>query len=254
MKNFTPASDAVRFAIIDDLLSAKPKAKLGECPHGPPVVEKVYRWCGRYNKYRDQYTDLKEMTARDGVAEAVRMDAGYWGYTLDQLFSLGFVTAREAVNWHSDEHRRRTGKGSSWKAIQRRENRLEERVWNKLRNAVQGGTMPGIYEVNVRWDTYGYVPATCRAEAEQLAHTLLVVPLGLDSERVRISWDAYATVAKLTELQAGIADVGRFDRQIADIQKRRDKEIAALEERKEKVSLALAMTMGLLDLDEEDAA
>ena len=33
----------------------------------------------------------------------------------------------------------------------------------------------------------------------------------------------------------------------------RDREIAALEERKDKVSLALAMTMGLLDLDEEEA-
>ena len=217
------------------------------------MVEKVNRWCGRYNKYRDQYTDLKEMAPGAG-GQTVRKDAGYWGYTLDQLFALGFVTAREAVNWHSDEHRRRTGKGSSWKACQRRENRLEERVWNKLRNAVQGGTMPGIYEVNVRWDTYGYIPATCKAEAEQLAHTLLVTPLGLDAERVRINWETYADAAKLSELQASVSDVGRFDRQIEDIRSRRDKEIAALEERKDKVSLALAMTMGLLDLDEEDAA
>jgi hypothetical protein len=252
MKNFTPASDTIRFAIIDDLLSAKPKAKLGRCPHGPPVVEKVNRWCGRYNKYRDQYTDLKEYDPRGKLGGAVRADNGYWGYTIDQLFALGFVTAREAVNWHSEEQRRRTGKGSSWKAVQRRENRLEERVWNKLRNTVQNGQMPGIYEVTVRWDRYGYIPATCRAEAEQLAHTLLVTPLGLDASRVRISWEAYATHAKLTELQANVADIGKFDRQIADIRARRDKEIAALEERKDKVSLALAMTMGLLDLDEED--
>ena len=251
MKNFTPASDAIRFAIIDDLLSAKPKAKLGKCPHGPPVVEKVNRWCSRYNKYRDQYTDLKEM-APSGAPHPVRKDAGYWGYTIDQLFALGFVTAREAVNWHSTELRNRTGKVSSWKATQRRENRLEERVWNKLRNTVQNGKMPGIYEVTVRWDRYGYIPASCRAEAEQLAHTLLVTPLGLDASRVRISWEAYATHAKLTELQANVADIGKFDRQIADIKARRDKEIAALEERKDKVSLALAMTMGLLDLDEED--
>ena len=253
MKNFTPASDAVRFAIIDDLLSAKPKAKLGQCPHGPPVVEKVYRWCSRYDKYRDQYTDLKE-TSASGHREPVRPDAGYWGYTLDQLFSLGFVTARDAVSWHADELRRRKGKGSSWKATTRRENRLEERVWNKVRRAVQTGTMPGIYEVSLRWDTYGYIPATCKAEAEQLAHTLLVTPLGLDASRVRISWEAYADAAKLNELQASVSDVGRFDRQIEDIKARRDKEIAALEERKEKVSLALAMTMGLLELDEEGAA
>ena len=114
--------------------------------------------------------------------------------------------------------------------------------------------MPGIYEVSLRWDTYGYIPATCKAEAEQLAHTLLVTPLGLDASRVRIKWETYADAAKLNALQANVSDVGRFDRQIEDIKARRDKEIAALEERKEKVSLALAMTMGLLDLDEEDAA
>ena len=252
MKNFKPATDAVRFAIIDDLLSAKPKAKLGQCPHGPPVVERVHRWCSRYDKYRDQYTDLKEY---DPSGErTVRADDGYWGYTVEQLFSLGFVSSREAVNWHSDEQRRRTGKGSSWKAISRRENRLDERVWDKFRRQVQKGVMPGIFQVNVRWDTYGYIPATCLAEAEQLAATLLVLPLGLDESRVRISWEAYADHAKLAELQANVSDIGKFDRQIADIQKRRDKEIAELEARKEKVSLALAMTMGLLELDEEDAA
>ena len=253
MKNFIPASDDVRFAIIDDLLSAKPKAKLGQCPAGRPVVEKVHRWCSRYNKYRDQYTDVKEM-AVPGYPDPVRREDGYWGYTVEQLFSLGFVTAREAVNWHSEEQRRRTGKASSWKATQRRENRLEERVWSKFRSKIQKGVMPGIYEVTVRWDTYGYIPATCRSEAEQLAHTLLVGPLGLDENRVQIRWEAFARVEKLAELQASVSDTGRFDRQIADIKKRRDKEIASLEERKEKVSLALAMTMGLLDLDDEDAA
>ena len=80
MKNFKPASDAVRFAIIDDLLSAKPKAKLGQCAHGPPVVERVHRWCSRYNKYRDQYTDLKEYDPRG--ERAVRAEDGYWGLSL----------------------------------------------------------------------------------------------------------------------------------------------------------------------------
>lgn len=249
MKNFAPSNNNIRFAIIGDLLAAKPKAKLGQCPGGPPDVERVNRWCGRYNKYRDQYTDMRE--SRDGVRKD---QTALWGYTMEQLYALGFVNASHAVEWHAEEEYRRKGKNVTWSARNRRENRLEERVWNKLTRARQQGELPGIYEVNVKWDTYGYIPATCRAEAEQLAHTLLVGPLGLDTDRVRISWEAYADAAKLGALQANVSDVGRFDRQIADIKARRDKEIAALNERKDKVTLALAMTMGLLDIDDEDAA
>lgn len=245
MKNFTPSSDAIRFAIIDDLLSAKPKGKLGKCPHGPPVVEKYHRWCDRYSKYRDQYTDMREQNGERG-------DFAGWGYTLEQLHNLGFDGSRDAVNWHSERLRESKGKVSSWKAISRRENRLDERVWKKLRAARSNGLLPGIFEVSVRWDTYGYIPAKCKAEAEQLAHALLVVPLALDTSRLRINWTDFATPEKLGPLQAGISDMSTFDRQIRKLKERAANEIAQLEERREKVSLALAMTMGLLDIDEDE--
>ena len=245
MKNFTPSSDDIRFAIIDDLLSAKPKGKLGKCPAGPPVVEKKHRWCDRYNKYREQYTD---MVADRGDRETF---AG-WGYTLEQLHNLGFDSSRDAVEFHSDRVRRTKDKRSSWKALQRRENRLDERVWNPLRAARKKGLLPGIFEVSVRWDTYGYIPAKCKAEAEQLAHALLVVPLALDTSRLNINWVNFATPEKLGPLQAGISDMSTFDRQIRKLKERAAKEIAALEERREKVGLALAMTMGLLDIEEDE--
>lgn len=256
MKQFTPSSDAVRYAILDDLLSAKPKAKLGKCPHGPPVVEKIERWCGRYNKYRDQYTDMKAYNGeRDGTGRrGVGNGTDLWGYTMEQLYNLGFEKSRDAVQWHADEQYKRTGKTTSWKGRGRRENRLDERVWNQLVNARSNGKMPGIYEVTVKWDSYGYIPASCLAEAEQLASTLLVLPLGLDASRTRLRWVAYATTERFTSLTASISNMAEYDRKIATIRKRRDEEIARVEERRTQVSAALAMTMGLLDLEDEDDA
>ena len=244
MKPFVPTPSATRFAIIDDLLQAKPKGTLGRSPHGPPRVVRKEVWCDRYNKYRDKYVN--------------ETDCELWGYTFDQIHALGFVNSSAAVEWHADELERRKGKKSSYKAKVRRENRLDDRVYNRVRylrnyQHRHEDTVIGLYEINVGYRTIAYIPAKGVAEAEQLASTMLVGPLGLDPDRMRISWETYPTIANAERLQ-GSSGAERYDERIQDEIERHESKLEQLRREKEEACLALAMTMGILENDEEDAA
>ena len=245
MKPFTPTPSATRFAIIDDLLSAKPKGTLGRSPHGPPRVERKEVWCDRYNKYRDKYVNVTD-------------ECELWGYTFEQLHDLGFVTASDAVEWHATELERRKGKRTSYKAQVRRENRLNDRVYNRVRylrnyQHRHEDVVGGLYEIAHGYRTIAYMPANGIAEAEQLASTMLVGPLGLESDRIRISWETYHTQANSERLQQSISG-DYYDRSIQSEIERHEQKLASLRTEQQQASLALAMTMGILDTDDEDVA
>ena len=217
--------------IVKDLLRKTPRARDGDDSAGMEC-ETSWEWCDRYSKTRDLWVCNKT----------------YWGYTREQILKCGIYsrsTAERAIRRQAEAE----GKELSGAAINRRANRIEDRVLRMIERDKRRGDLAGIYEVVYGWETIGAVAATDRNHAMQLA----VVTYGAlceDHSRIRLNWEGLISRELLVQT-INNASRGDFDARIEDIRMRAEAKVAEIEKERERFSYVTLIGLDLAETIEE---
>ena len=236
MKIQTYYDKTLRNAIVKDLLRKTPKATLGEDSAGLECYDD-YTWCERYSKYRNLYVSNRE----------------YWGYSEEQIRSLGSISSESGIENLVGEILREEGKFTTG-ALTRRTNRLYDRVFKKIFAKNRRGAARGVFTVSDRWTCMGALAAEDLSHAQQLAE--LMYGSIIEKDNLRLS--RYGDLTKEVMLEA----INRSEVSPASIETRRahakekfEKELAALDSLQQRGSYAQLLGLQALEeLEELDAS
>lgn len=205
-----------RNAIVKDLLKKTPLSKLGEDRAGMECRDNE-NWCPRYSKYRTLWECNKT----------------FWGYSLEQVLGMNLY-GRNAIEDAVKAEARSAGKELSEQGLNRRANRLEDRISTPLRTAVDSGQVPGIYIVVRSWENIGAVAASSYEHASQLA-SVTYGALMEEHSRQRLTWSGPISRELLIEKIAD-ASRGDFDAQVERAHKEYERKLAKIEKDREESS------------------
>ena len=166
MKIQTYYDQKTRFAIAKDLLKKHPTARMGLDAVGMSA-ENEYRWCNRYQKYRDLYTSNKT----------------YWGYTREQILMMGCTSESDVRELVSSML---SAKGKWTEGAQtRRTNRLMDRVFEGIFSDNRRGKTAGVYSVSEGYHCQlGAVAAQNEDHARQIATVMYQSIIDIDRMRL----------------------------------------------------------------------
>ena len=222
-----------RNAIIKDLLKKTPQAEMGH-DNENMHFDIDYKYCDRYNKYRNLQTCSKE----------------YWGYTWEQLIMCGLWCdggVGDAVQEQADG----VGKVLSWKAKNRRVNRIEDRIGRKLYKLVRSGKVPGIYRVTRSYDNVGAVAADSLGHAQQIA-SVTYGALFPEHRAPRLQWAGPVSRELLLE-EITRAQRGNFERRIEDARSKYESQLAQIERDREEQSYIQLVGLNIAETIEESS-
>jgi hypothetical protein len=144
--------DSQRDAIVDDLLTLRPKGLEGVVV----VYEDESYFCHSAYKYKNR----------------VKCNHAWWGYDPDTLFSLGFRSKGGVEEYIAkrffDKHHYQLKRGEK-SSSSRRVNRLWSRIEEGVSQVLTEGR-PGIYTITKRWGSSAY--ATVWAESHDQAQDM----------------------------------------------------------------------------------
>jgi hypothetical protein len=225
-------TDAERNAIIKDLLKKTPKARVGDERAGLECFSD-YVYCDRYNKYRDLW----------------KCNKAFWGYSLEQIVKCR-IASRSAIEEAVRDEAAAAGKSISYQAVNRRANRIEDRISKPLRTAIRSGDLRGIYTVNRGWETIGAVAAENEHHAKQLAQVTYGVLVKEGERALKVEWAGPVSRELLLTTIQGTRRQD-FDTRIAEIRKRAESQIAQLERQREESSYVTLLGLDLVECIEE---
>ena len=213
-------SDTMRHEYIEDLLRARPRGPIGN--------RVTYRVREEWSSKKDKYVEIPEPSDDQ------------WGYTDEQIFSLGLMDRDDvskyvlkkwfngATNTYSLGRKKAT--------YTRRCNRIWERIEDIVRRVKRSGGI-GIYHVREGYykgrNDFGYIYATSPDEAKRFANMFFGYMLE-DVHSLRTEFERFGTPQEVIILNAKHQDVAlsRIKEWKDDIQKINaniDKQISRLE-------------------------
>jgi len=149
-----------RKKIVIDILVRQPKGEKGEKPTFR--IEEYYCYDAHRHKKR------------------VHCDHPGWGYSDETLWDLGFRQESDIRDYifekfyksedYSNVYTLTQGKKAG---VTRKTNRIWQRIAPSLRRVQREGSLPGLYRVEVKWDTQFYFYGNSVSEIETLAETML---------------------------------------------------------------------------------